>query len=92
MRLSVFFHSAGSRVPRRPVHPTEPRRGAAPLRSRSPWRPAQMTYRSLVGAGAPRGGAAPPAAATLAPQPPPLDRWPMQNDGCKVWIYLLGRK
>lgn len=41
-------------------------RGAAPLRSRSPWRPAQMTYRSRGGArGAlveARGGAAPPAA------------------------------
>lgn len=43
-------------------------RGAAPRRSRSPWRPAQMTYRSRVGGGGlnSRGGAAPPA--------PPLPR------------------
>lgn len=45
------------------------------------------------GAPSPQGGAAPPARAPPAPLPcccclPPLDRWPMQNDGCKLWIYL----
>ncbi|CAH0720853.1 unnamed protein product, partial [Brenthis ino] len=45
-----------------------PKRGAAPLSSRSPWRPAQMTYRSRVGA----GGLTARGVAPLHPPPTPM--------------------
>ena len=67
--VSIFSFGEGSRAPRSAVHPPSRSRGAAPLRSRSPWRPAQMTYRSRGGVGGcSRGGTAPPAAPT--PQHP----------------------
>ncbi|CAG9585443.1 unnamed protein product [Danaus chrysippus] len=88
-------HDRGSRFASALHHPRPERGcGAAPLRSRSPWRPAQMTYRSRVEEGGSRlaGWRRSTRQTPAPPAPLPLDRWPMQNDECKVWIYLLGRK
>ncbi|CAG4910251.1 unnamed protein product [Colias eurytheme] len=86
--------AAGSSESRAPTIPKPRRRRPAPF--------AVSMATSSNDVSIPRRGGGVLAARGVAPLHPPrrppctpataLDRWPMQNDGCKVWIYLLGRK
>ncbi|CAF4771950.1 unnamed protein product [Pieris macdunnoughi] len=89
MRVSALAGSAKSRAP---TILKSRRRRPAPFAVSMATSSNDVSILRRAGGAEARGVAPLHPLFPLTPLPLPLDRWPMQNDGCKVWIHLLGRK